>query len=361
MPSRHIVFSVPTVEEQLATLGLSPEEIESALPAIEAKYGPAEGLTAGTYSVDLPEAEQEVVLPAIVNQDVITAVYAVARESGQDGWVLLNRAGLSHLVRHRQNLYDGPPFDQLTGLSPTERVKLAEKLGIERQPEKLAPPQIVWAGPTDNYSRGRAGHSIDLIVLHYTASKSLASTVAWFKNPQARVSAHYILGRSGEIRQIVRDQDTAWHAGLARRQGLSDEQNRARVVRDDKIRANRRGIGIEIVNWGLLKRTESGVFSWPNNWNNPFDGEVVEAGGQVWEAYTAAQYDALIALVAYLCQHYNVPAVYPAQGPGTYERSHLTLAGFRGILGHEAIDDTKTDPGAHFDWDRLMRGLQALL
>ncbi|MFQ5613342.1 MAG: N-acetylmuramoyl-L-alanine amidase [Anaerolineae bacterium] len=361
MSSHRIVFSIPTVEEQLATLGLSPAEIEAAIPLIEAEYGPIEDLTPGSYSIELPDAEAPTPLPAIVNQDVITAIYAVARASGQDGWAMLKRADLTHLVRQRQDLYEGPPFDQLTGLSLSERSKLAEELGLESQAERVPAPTITWAGPTDNYSRGRAGHSIDFIVIHYTASRSLSSTIAWFKNPQARVSAHYNVGRDGQIWQIVRDQDTAWHAGLARRRGLSDEQNRMRMLRDDKVRANRRGIGIEIVNWGLLRRTAEGVFTWPDNWTTPFLGQVVEAGGEVWEAYTDDQYEAVIALVAYLCQRYNVPLVYPPLGPGTYEPSYPVLAGFQGILGHEAIDDTKIDPGAHFDWDRLMRGLQAIL
>ena len=49
---------------------------------------------------------------------------------------------------------------------------------------------------TANQSRRRHG-KIDLLVIHYTAGGSLDSAVAWFKNPKAQVSAHYVLGTDG--------------------------------------------------------------------------------------------------------------------------------------------------------------------
>ena len=54
---------------------------------------------------------------------------------------------------------------------------------------------------------------IDTIVLHYTTAGTMSSTVSWFLKPESRVSAHYIVGRDGEIVQMVRDGAKAWHAG----------------------------------------------------------------------------------------------------------------------------------------------------
>jgi N-acetyl-anhydromuramyl-L-alanine amidase AmpD len=361
MPSRQIVFTMPTAEEQLASLGLAAEEIDAALPLLESGYGPVDHLTPGTYNISLPGVEPVAPQPTIVNQDVIAAIYAVAREQGQDGWLMLRRAGLAHLVRQRQDLYDGLPFEQLTGLTPTERRKIGESLLGEPDDETVSPPLVVWSGPTDNYSRGRAGHSIDLIVLHSIAAKRLTSALAWFKNPQAGASTHYVLADSGEIRCLVREQATAWHAGLARRRDLTDEQNRLRVTRDDKIRANRRGIGIELVSPGPPQRTQTGTVTRFGTQAVPSEAGATRVEGQVGKAYTDAQYEALITLVAYLCLRYNVPAVYPPHGPGRYEDSYVTLAEFRGILAHAAIDELEADPGPNFDWDRLMHGLQTIL
>lgn len=39
-------------------------------------------------------------------------------------------------------------------------------------------------------------------------------TISWFKNPDSKASAHYIISKKGEIRQMVEDKDMAWHAGV---------------------------------------------------------------------------------------------------------------------------------------------------
>ena len=60
-----------------------------------------------------------------------------------------------------------------------------------------------------NYKKGRSS-SIDLIVIH-TMEGSLNGSVSWFQNPDAKVSAHYLVGKNGDIVQMVKDEDTAWH------------------------------------------------------------------------------------------------------------------------------------------------------
>lgn len=73
-------------------------------------------------------------------------------------------------------------------------------------------PPAAWV-PADasNYTSGRAG-GISSIVVHVTQG-AYAGTISWFQNPEANVSAHYVIRSSdGEVTQMVRDGDTAWHA-----------------------------------------------------------------------------------------------------------------------------------------------------
>jgi N-acetyl-anhydromuramyl-L-alanine amidase AmpD len=362
MTSKQINFSIPTAREQLASLGLAPQEIEQCVLLVGRKYGDVNKLTPGLYNVELPVQPPPPV--SFTNQQMVTAIYNLAQEEGQDGWNLLSRAGLTNLIRDRQAIYSGPAIESLGGLTPQERVRLGMLLGVDvpvlspLAPDQAGAPDITWEGPTDNRSSGRAGHAIDWIVVHYTASGSGRGVLSWFKNPSARVSAHYVLDRDGTIYQVVKDEDTAWHAGLAARSGLSDEENAKRRERDAKLQPNRRGIGIEVVNWGLLRQDGDKYFTWFNDWTTPYTGEVKVGRGYYWAAYAEQQYDKLISLASFLCKKYEIPAQFPVHGPGTYHAEASDLLDFRGLLGHEAIDNTKTDPGGAFDWERLRQGLQ---
>jgi hypothetical protein len=71
-------------------------------------------------------------------------------------------------------------------------------------------PSIRWVSGCPNFSF-RNGATINSIVVHYTTSRNISGTISWFKNPEAKVSAHYIVGRDGEIVQMVRDSNKAWH------------------------------------------------------------------------------------------------------------------------------------------------------
>lgn len=69
-----------------------------------------------------------------------------------------------------------------------------------------------------NYSVGRNGHSISAVTIHYTQG-TYASSIAWFQNCTyngvgARASAHYVIRSvDGQITQMVREADKAWHVG----------------------------------------------------------------------------------------------------------------------------------------------------
>lgn len=68
-----------------------------------------------------------------------------------------------------------------------------------------------------NYS-SRKGRPITMLVLHATAG-SARSALAWLTNATARVSAHYLIDKSGHIYQLVGDEFAAWHAGNAHWKG----------------------------------------------------------------------------------------------------------------------------------------------
>ena len=77
-----------------------------------------------------------------------------------------------------------------------------------------------------------------LIIIHHTNMRSLTEALHTLQtsNPQGRVSAHYLIGREGEILQLVADNERAWHAGIARWAGRTD--------------LNSASIGIELDNDG---------------------------------------------------------------------------------------------------------------
>jgi hypothetical protein len=66
----------------------------------------------------------------------------------------------------------------------------------------------------ENYSDGsRRGTDISTVVIH-TVQGSTSGCVAWFQDPSAGASAHYVIRASdGRIIQMVREEDVAWHAG----------------------------------------------------------------------------------------------------------------------------------------------------
>ncbi|SCK46730.1 N-acetylmuramoyl-L-alanine amidase [Streptomyces sp. WMMB 714] len=93
-----------------------------------------------------------------------------------------------------------------------ERGKLADAKapGVGTKSEDY-PPAIWNPANAANYNTGRDA-AISQVVVHVTQG-AYAGTISWFQNPEAQVSAHYVVRSSdGEITQMVRDADTAWHA-----------------------------------------------------------------------------------------------------------------------------------------------------
>lgn len=77
----------------------------------------------------------------------------------------------------------------------------------------------------------------DCVVWHHTASRASArATGKYFQNPDAQVSSHYTVDRSGEIVRSVADDRRSWHAGPSAYAGRNN--------------VNDFSIGIEICNLG---------------------------------------------------------------------------------------------------------------
>ena len=111
-----------------------------------------------------------------------------------------------------------PPY----GVAP-ERGRYAHVRDDGVDTQGLDYPNSRWiAANPGNYSAGRSA-AINLIVIHVTQG-SYAGTVSWFQNPSSGVSAHYVVRSSdGEITQMVRDGDTAYHARSANARALGIE------------------------------------------------------------------------------------------------------------------------------------------
>jgi N-acetylmuramoyl-L-alanine amidase len=136
---------------------------------------------------------------------------------------------------------------------------------------------------------------VSMVVLHYTGMIDGASAIARLADPEAKVSAHYVVAEDGQVVRMVDEAHRAWHAGRSWWRGTSD--------------INSASIGIEIVNPGH----EFGYRPFPE-----------------------AQIDAVIELLA-----------------GIMERHSITRGN---VVGHSDVAPArKEDPGELFPWYRLAR------
>ena len=138
-----------------------------------------------------------------------------------------------------------------------------------------------------------AGVIIDMVVLHYTGMKTGKAALDRLCDPDAKVSAHYLIDEDGTAYRMVAEDRRAWHAGSSHWSGA--------------ININDRSIGIEIVNPGH------------------------EFG---YRAFPEAQMEAVEELLAQIVARHRIS---PAR-----------------VVGHSDIAPTrKQDPGELLDWKRL--------
>jgi N-acetyl-anhydromuramyl-L-alanine amidase AmpD len=76
---------------------------------------------------------------------------------------------------------------------------------------------IKWIGsPNFGYPDGEKGRwgERPIVVVFHIAEGSLVGCDSWFRNKDSGVSAHYCVGKNGEIHQYVSEGDAAWGNGL---------------------------------------------------------------------------------------------------------------------------------------------------
>ena len=133
----------------------------------------------------------------------------------------------------------------------------------------------------------------DMILVHYTGMRTGEAALARLTDPDARVSAHYVVEEDGRVFSLVPEARRAWHAGKSFWKGERD--------------INGCSIGIEIVNPGH----EFGYRSFPD-----------------------VQIEAVIRLAHDIFSRHPIPK----------ER----------VLGHSDVAPArKTDPGELFPWRAL--------
>jgi len=147
--------------------------------------------------------------------------------------------------------------------------------------------------PSPNHDERRL--PVSLLVLHYTGMVDAASAIQRLRDPEAKVSAHYLVAEDGQVVRLVAEERRAWHAGKSHWRGIDD--------------VNSASVGIELVNPGH------------------------EHG---YRPFSEPQMEALLPLVA-----------------GIVERYGITRGN---IVGHSDVAPArKEDPGELFDWERLAR------
>jgi N-acetylmuramoyl-L-alanine amidase len=93
----------------------------------------------------------------------------------------------------------------------------------------------LWC-PAPNREPRRDGREPDLLLLHYTGMESADAALDWLTREDSKVSCHYLVDEDGNITQMVREGERAWHAGQSLWAGETD--------------INSCAIGIEIHNPG---------------------------------------------------------------------------------------------------------------
>lgn len=175
----------------------------------------------------------------------------------------------------------------------------------------------------------RNGHEPICTVIHWTATNNLSGTAKWLCNPDSKVSAHYLVGRGGEIYNLVDIDKSAWHAG----------RSEATVDGKEYKWLNKHSIGIELINLGPVVREGKKIYVQRGRELvlqkslSPMDITLHE--NKWYHNYTLEQYKAVNHILMHLFDR------------GYHEASS-------NLFGHNDVSPgRKIDPGPEFDWNIL--------
>jgi N-acetylmuramoyl-L-alanine amidase len=156
-----------------------------------------------------------------------------------------------------------------------------------------------------HFNTGRKGYKPIAIVIHMMEG-TMDGTDSWFQDLRAvpPVSAHYGIGKTGELHQYVCQEDTAWHAGI-----------------------------VTSPSWKLIKIFDANKQTYidPNLYTFGIEHEGFEETD-----WTDATYQTSSQVIAGLAKKWNIPL----------DRDH--------VIGHHEIYSQKTCPGKKVDLDKLV-------
>lgn len=146
-------------------------------------------------------------------------------------------------------------FHGIGGPIPDSGDAMAQSLDAGVSPEY---PQASRFDPAAsvNYRTVSGPRTINRIVIHITdGGAKIDGPVGWFKNPNQRdvkgnpihVSAHYVIGQNGEVVQMVKHNDVAWHASSANGDSIGIEH--VANTRGLKPTADEYCASAALVNW----------------------------------------------------------------------------------------------------------------
>lgn len=172
--------------------------------------------------------------------------------------------------------------------------------------------EVTWIGcAAGNFSPGRAGHKPDLIVIHLMDG-TLQGTDTWFLTPPSErnngdfaSSAHYGIGKAGQVHQYVHQEDEAFHAGRV-------------LIPTAKLVVERHGVNPNLYSIGI-EHEGTPTDEWPD--------EMIEASAQ---------------LVAQLAAGHEIPL----------DRDH--------VVGHHEIFSAKSCPGDKCPIDQIVERAKAI-
>jgi N-acetylmuramoyl-L-alanine amidase len=147
--------------------------------------------------------------------------------------------------------------------------------------------------PSPNFDTRPDARHPDMLVLHYTGMQTAEDAISRLADPNAKVSAHYVICEDGVVVKMVAEENRAWHAGVSHWAGEGS--------------VNSFSIGVEIVNPG-------------HEWG--------------YQAFPNSQMQTVLQLTKQIVERHNIPK--------------------NRVLGHSDVAfSRKTDPGELFNWHLL--------
>ncbi|MBV69602.1 MAG: N-acetylmuramoyl-L-alanine amidase [Pelagibacterales bacterium] len=141
----------------------------------------------------------------------------------------------------------------------------------------------------------RGNSEVKFVIIHYTGMKPLKKTIEWFKDPNSKVSCHWLISENGYLYKIVEEKNIAWHCGRSSWKNFTG--------------LNKYSIGIELDNPGH---------------------------GINYKGFSKHQMNSLIKLLKNILEKYNIS--------------------YKNVLAHSDIaPERKVDPGELFNWKYLAK------